>query len=268
MSYKLIIFDLDGTVVDQNLEIDSKDLRVIHAIQSQNIIVTIATGRILKAAAPFIEKLQVNHPVILYNGAVILDPRSTEVLWEKRITREKADFVLELAQSHNLNPLLYLKPSDDRFYVSEITSAIERFMAKDGITCWVVDNLCDFLTEDPIKIMIISNREKLNRFREELETKVGGLSVVFSEVNYLEILPPGISKGSGLIKLCELLEVPMSEVVAFGDNMNDAEMIEEAGLGVAMGTGPQALKAKADFVTSSVDEGGIREILYEIFPSL
>ena len=87
------------------------------------------------------------------------------------------------------------------------------------------------------------------------------MRAVQSEPTYLEILPPGISKGTALGEMLDVLGVAAGEVIAVGDNWNDLEMIEAAGLGVAMGHAPDGVRARADHVCGTADEEGVREVL-------
>src|SRR5438876_758942 len=87
------------------------------------------------------------------------------------------------------------------------------------------------------------------------------INSVFSEDTFLEILPQGSSKGAALEFVAQHLGIPLSEIIAVGDNLNDLEMIRTAGLGVAMGNAPPELRAQAGYVTSTNDEGGLAEVI-------
>ena len=87
------------------------------------------------------------------------------------------------------------------------------------------------------------------------------MHAVQSEPVYLEILPPGVSKGAALASMLDTLGLSAAETIAIGDNWNDVEMIEAAGLGVAMGQAPAGVRARADYVCRTADEGGVREVI-------
>lgn len=255
--FELFVFDLDGTLVDSTLRLSEGVRSFLASIRGEGKGITIATGRTFKAASPFIDELGIELPVILYNGAVIMDPKTKLILYERRIPRGEAEVALRILADFELHPELYLEPTDDIFYAPRITPPIADFMAKDKIPGKAVGDLLSFLgsvNRDPIKVLIIGEREELVRFKEQFLAARPRAAVVFSESNYLEILPLEASKGRALKRLCDLLGIPPAKTVAFGNNMNDAEMLEIAGLGIAMSTAPEELKDKADLVINSVDE--------------
>lgn len=263
--YRAVLFDLDGTLVKPDLTIDSEDTRFIHKLSQDNVTISLATGRVLKAATPFIEELNVTAPVILYNGAVLVDPPNRKVVWSKRIDSSLTRSVLNVLKEHYLEIQVYTSPTDDGFFVEEITEPIKRFMKKDKIKAREVDSLGKVVSEGVVKFLNIGEREELKECKEKLLRKFPTLTVVLSERNYLEVLPPEVSKGEGLKRWSKFQGIPPESIVAFGDNMNDLELLSYAGWGVAMGSAPSAVKRTADQVTDSVEEGGIRRALVDIF---
>ena len=103
--------------------------------------------------------------------------------------------------------------------------------------------------------------EELAQFAQAYSERVNDAVLVSSEANYLEILPAGVSKGNALKYLAEYLRIPLREIIAVGDNLNDVEMLSEAGLGVAMGNAHPELKKVADHVTDSNDNDGVAKLI-------
>lgn len=266
-SYRAILFDLDGTLVRDDLEINSKDIQFINKLRKSNIEISIATGRILKAANPFIKQLNITAPVILYNGAVVMGPTDKTVLWCKKINPPQAQSALKILQEFNLDIQIYSKPNDEGFFVSEVTKAIKQFTNKDKIPAKKVENLEEVVPGGVVKFLNIGKRGSLKRCMVKLKNEVPDLTFILSEYNYLEVLPSGVSKGTGLKKWSEIKNVSLESTVAFGDNMNDLELLKTAGLGVAMATAPTAVKEVTDLTTESVEERGIRKALVKIFGS-
>ena len=255
LPFDLAVFDLDGTLVRRDLTIAPESLDKLFHLQARGLKTTVATGRMLKAALPYIRQARVTLPVILYNGSIVLDPGSRDVLYERRIPCAQARIALQLAKAFPIDPQLYVHPSDEEFFVSHLSPNARAFSAKDGIQPKVVGDLEAFLEADPLKLLIIGERPQLLRFRAQVIERKLDLSTVLSEHDFLEILPAGSSKGTALVHLCTRLGLSLERVVAFGDNPNDAEMLSVAGLGVAMGSGAQELKENADLVVDSVAEG-------------
>lgn len=260
LPFDLAVFDLDGTLVRRDLTIAKTSLSGLHSLQRQGLQVTVATGRILKAAAPYIHQARIDLPVILYNGSIVLDPCSKKVLYERRIQRSHAIAALNCVRAYPVDPQLYLQPTDEVFFVEKLTPLTAAFTQKDGIAAQVVGNLENFLDVDPLKILIIGERSDLLQLKDQMLNQGLQLDPVLSEHNFLELLPPGSSKGAALAQLCASLDIPLSRVVAFGDNLNDVEMLQAAGLGVAMASGAEGLKNQADLVVDSVIDG-----LHQVF---
>src|SRR5438876_11636593 len=112
-----------------------------------------------------------------------------------------------------------------------------------------------------MKILIIGGRPDLLAVRDRIARLPISINSVCSEDTFLEILPQGSSKGAALEFVAQHLGIPLSEIIAVGDNLNDLEMIRTAGLGVAMGNAPPELRAQAGYVTSTNDEGGLAEVI-------
>ena len=258
MSYKLAVCDIDGTLVDGQKEIPPINHEMIGAFKRGGGHFSLATGRIEKSVKRYCRELEVDVPVILYNGARIYNPIKDEVIREHCLIQQDVRRALELLEEIPLDPIFY---SGGEAYVREVTDNIRNFQNGDGYLCELVDSL-DFLVEKQVtKILMIGDGNSIDAFREQFDSD-GDL--VQSEYNYLEILPTGVNKGTALEELAEYLGLSLGEIVCFGDNPNDMEMIRTAGLGVAMDNAHEELKANADLIAPSHDMGGVGRILDKI----
>ncbi len=158
-----------------------------------------------------------------------------------------------------VSPMAYIA---DRIYAERITPDLEAYMGKDGMRVEAVGSFDHLPADGHMKFLIIGEPDRLAALGSALDA-VGGHAVnwVTSERTYLEVLPPGVNKGRALAFLAEHLGVTLDRVLAVGDNMNDLEMIRAAGVGVAMGSGPPALREAAGYVAPSSDEDGFAEAL-------
>jgi Cof subfamily protein (haloacid dehalogenase superfamily) len=252
---KLLVFDLDGTLLDRNQRVPAKLRTLLLQLRAEGIETTIATGRIHAAAAPFIRSLEIGIPVILFNGALLAEPDGTPRSVHS-LPLSDALAALEIARDHPIHPQLYLRPIDRCFYAGELTEPLREFSRKDGIPSQVVGDLAAYLRAaalDPMKLLFVGPREQLIRFREEFRSVAPDPTCVLSETTYLEILPPGITKGVALLELSQAIGVPTDQMIAFGDNHNDAEMIEAAGVGVAMSTAPARMRECAQAVAVDLE---------------
>jgi len=230
MNFELFVFDLDGTLLDNNGVISSTTRRVLEKIKGQ-ARVSLATGRSLFSAKPYID-LKISEPVILYHGAVVFCLVTHQVLREIRLCPQSAQTVLRLAQDFPVDVQLYRSVDDPRVYVRSISQDILKFAEKEGLPIHVVSNYEKLAQKGLLKLLFIGEKEVLAELSMALRD--AEVNVVFSEANYLEVLPPGVSKGTSLVWLCERLGIPLERGVAVGDQESDVPMFERVGLGVVM----------------------------------
>jgi Cof subfamily protein (haloacid dehalogenase superfamily) len=256
---RLVVADIDGTLLTREREITPGMLTAVRAAQAEGVRVCLATGRIWLSARQYFERLGADPPAILYNGGLVYDFHTEAVLRRTHLDYEHARAVLEiLREVPEVQPHLY---AGDRVYTGRVNELTDRYRRKDSVQVEEVGDLVAFLPRDPMKILIIGARPDLERAVSRIRTISMPINTVFSEETYLEILPVGSSKGVALEFVAAHLGIPLSDVMAVGDNLNDLEMVRAAGLGVAMGNAPEALKSAADTVTRTNDEEGLRDVI-------
>jgi Cof subfamily protein (haloacid dehalogenase superfamily) len=263
MRYRLLVADIDGTLVNAAREITPQVHEAVARARARGVRVCLATGRIWPSARRFVEGLGADPPAILYNGGLIYDFTRDEVWLRTSLPREQAIDALRIIRRHPAaQPHLYV---DDRVYIPTMTEATAHYQRKDSLWAEPVGDLADWLAADaarvPMKILIIGQRPVLEAIAGELATLPYPINTVYSDAEYLEVLPPGVNKGAALAALARRLGIEREAIIAVGDNLNDLEMIEYAGLGVAMVNAPAALRARADVVAPSNDDHGLREVI-------
>jgi Cof subfamily protein (haloacid dehalogenase superfamily) len=258
-NYRLVVADIDGTLVTRDRQITPGVLSVVREAQARGVRVCLATGRIWLSARHYFERLGADPPAILYNGGLVYDFRTDTVLRRIHLDYAHARAVLEiLREVPEVQPHLY---AGDRVYTGRVNELTDRYRRKDSVQVEEVGDLVAFLPRDPMKILIVGARADLERAVARIQTIPMPINTVFSEETYLEILPVGSSKGVALEFVAARLGIPLAEVIAVGDNLNDLEMLRTAGLGVAMGNAPEALQTAADAVTRTNDEEGFRDVI-------
>lgn len=250
--YRLFAFDLDGTLLAPDGSLPPEAEAFVKELSCQ-ARVTLATGRSLASARRYALRLEINAPAILYHGAVIWDFAVGKALLERRIPPKLARRALEVAACFPLHVQLYRAAEDPAVYVERVTAPVREFARKESlpVRTAALDRLAD---EAPLKFLLIGEPAVLPNVGEALREEVPALTVVRAEREYLEVLPPGVDKGTALEWLCARLGIPLSQVVAVGDQESDLPMIERAGLGVAMAHAPEVVKTKADRVVEAVWE--------------
>ncbi len=262
MKYKLIVSDIDGTLVNSSRQISDRTKIAIHKFQSLGGVFAIATGRIEESAKGFYNELQLDSPAILYNGAKIVELKNNKCLMESILEEEHFSQAVKLLSELNYDAIVY---SNGKAYVRNINDTIRTYMEKDSVQCIQVDDFMSCIEGKPNKILIIGDSSILAKFLVDFESRCKiKPNAVKSEANYLEILPRNTSKGEALKNLAEHLKIPMEQIAAAGDNMNDYEMLREAGLGIAVSNAVPRLFDAADLIAKSNDEDGIAEIIERI----
>ncbi|KYZ76601.1 hypothetical protein AXX12_09230 [Anaerosporomusa subterranea] len=259
MRCKLIVSDLDGTLLDKQQAIPKHTKDLIAEFQSGGGLFSIATGRMEMSVAKYIKELAITVPIILYNGAKIVHPGKALALREHTLDCGIARTVLGLVKRYPWDVLLYQNQS---LYVEKGTDVIRRYAAKDGVNWQEVGDLLAFLEGAPTKLLIIGDDRGFSGFVEECVRACGRMiNTVRSERSYLEVLPDNVSKGKALLELCSILGVKPSQTVALGDHLNDLSMIQAAGLGVAVANAHEYLKQQAGYVTTGEDTDGVAEVI-------
>lgn len=259
MKVQLLVVDLDGTLLTSDRQIPPGVVSAVQAAQARGVRVCVATGRIWPSAEPYIRRVGADPPTILYNGGMVFDFRTNTVLRRVPLAYEHARVVLEVLRGFpQVQPHLYV---GDEVYVGRINALSKQYQRKNGIPVVEVGDLLAFLPPEPMKILIVGERPDLVAVHEAILALPVRVNSVFSEETYLEVLPIGSSKGEALKFVAQILQIPPAAIVAVGDNLNDLEMLQFAGLGVAVGNADEELRAQAGYVAATNDEEGVREVI-------
>jgi hypothetical protein len=258
LPYRFLALDLDDTLLNDKGHISPRNSAAIRAAQARGVVVTLATGRMYRSARVFAEELGVVVPLITYNGALVKD-NAGRVYLDRPLPLTAARIALNVARKHDVHVNLFL---DDELYVDRDDEWTERYRRSSGVNPHFVSDLEDVLTRAPNKVLFIAEPERLQSLRPELTARLGSEArVTSSKPTFLEIIHPEVSKRSGIEYLLAFFGICPEEAVAVGDNYNDLEMIDLAGLGVAMGNAPPEVKAKADYITASNTEDGVAQVI-------
>lgn len=259
MNTRLLAVDLDGTLLTSTRSIPAGVVEAVAAAQARGVRVTVATGRIWPSAEPYVLGVGADPPTILYNGGMVYDFRTGAILRRVPLAYDHARAVLELLRNFpQVQPHLYV---GDQVYIGRSNALSDYYKQKNGISVAEVGDLLAFLPADPMKILIVGERDALVVVHDAIAALPLPIHTVYSEETYLEVLPPGSSKGAALEFMAQTLRIPPSAIVAVGDNLNDLEMIQFAGVGVAMGNADEVLQRHAEYVTRTNDEEGVRDVI-------
>lgn len=254
MNFKLIAADMDGTLLNDNKIITEATLQVIKAAVKGGAVFVFATGRPPAAVSSYQKLIGTAFPVIAYNGAMILDG-SGSVIFEQSLSAGAARSILRRASEYNTTAFIW---SHNRLFVNKLNSRAARYkinVITEPLLCTDEEAL---IREGITKILWFDTPGRSAMFQKELAGKLtADTTFCPSTPEYLEFFNSGVSKGRSLLRLAASLGIKREEIIAFGDNYNDLEMIEYAGLGVAMANAPEEIKAAADFVTRNNNDDGV-----------
>ena len=240
-NYRLVALDMDGTLLNDRLEISERNAAAIRKALDAGVAVCLATGRGVQNVLPYTDQLGLTTPMITVNGSEIWH-RPGELhrrtLMDEAVVRRLRELALE-------SDVWYWAYAVDGIYNRE------RWVATED----------EARTKQWLKFGYYSEDAKLLAGIRETVASWGGLELTNSSELNIELNPLGMTKGAALRELCGMLGIETKQAIAMGDSLNDLSMIREAGLGVAMGNAQQAVKDEADAVTLDNNEDGVAAII-------
>ncbi|PMB51287.1 hydrolase [Fischerella thermalis CCMEE 5201] len=262
IAIKLLVLDIDGTIAGESNNISEPVKEAITAAKAQGIKVAIATGRMFRSALRFHQDIGSTLPLIAYQGAWIQDPASQQMYQHLPVSREMAQQLLDYFEQPELRSLLSVHfYINDQLYVREITTETQLYAERSRIKPIAVGDLRQVLTTyEPTKILALCDDTDI------IDNLLGSLSRQYtpaelyltkSVATFFEATNPFANKGVAVRYLAEeLLGLQPNNVMTIGDNFNDLEMLEYAGIGVAMGNAPSQVQAIANWIAPSVEQDG------------
>ena len=261
LDIQLLVLDIDGTIAGQSNDIREPVKQAIAQAQAKGIQVAIATGRMYCSALRFHQEIGSTLPMLAYQGAWIQDPATQKIYQHLPLSRTTAEQLLDYFETEPLRSLLSVHfYINDQLYVREITPETKVYAQRAEIVPLPVGDLRQALTAEPTKVLALCEDtaiidQLLGSLRQQYTP--AELYLTKSVATFFEATHPGANKGTGVRYLAEeILGLAAHNVMAIGDNFNDVEMLEYAGLGVAMGNAPDGVKAIAKWVAPGVEQDG------------
>jgi Cof subfamily protein (haloacid dehalogenase superfamily) len=259
---KAVALDLDGTLLSDDHTISTANKNAVKAVELQGKKIVITTGRSYRALLPYALDLGINGPVVCYNGAAVYQHPSGEKLIEYPLSEKWAPILIEKARENNIHLHFFI---DEIWYYENEREEVETYSERCGFK-GVLKNFDDISNLSCTKAMFVGEPEALQKIYKELKNEIGeGIYMAFSSSTFLEIMRKGVSKAKALKETLESQNIQLSEVIAFGDGMNDLEMIQQTALGYAMSNGSEGLKKATPFIAPPNSENGVSQVLKELF---
>ncbi|MBI1240088.1 Cof-type HAD-IIB family hydrolase [Umezakia ovalisporum] len=259
---KLLVLDIDGTISGESNTLSPAVKQAIAAVQDQGIQVAIATGRMYCSALRFHQEINSVLPLAAYQGAWIQDPANQKIHRHWAVSKDIAHQLLDYFEQPHLRALLSVHfYINDQLYVRDLTKESQIYAERSGITPIPVGDLRRVLTNEPTKILALcEDTELIKQLFGDLRRQYtpAELYLTTSVATFFEATNPLVNKGTAVRYIAEeLLGLQSSNVMAIGDNFNDLEMLEYAGIGVAMGNAPPGVQAMAQWVAPTVEKDGV-----------
>lgn len=257
--YKMLCLDIDGTLLNSMNKISEMTKENISAAEKQGVIVVLVSARMPKGIVYLQKELGIEQAIICYSGSLIMG-KSGGVILNRFIPINIVNVIHDLTEEMNIHMSLY---KDDQWYIqgddkwSKQESNITHITPKITDFCQLLDKWQKY-NLGPNKILCMSNPDNINVLNRKISRKLSScINVYPSKPTYLEIMPNLASKTSAIEYLSTKLNISRTEIITIGDNYNDVDMIQYAGLGIAMGNAPDKVKSYADDVTLSNDDDGV-----------
>ncbi len=290
--YKLVTVDLDGTLLNSYGDVTEYTKQVINKVQDKGVEIMIASGRPIDSIKTIAEEINSTKYFIAGNGAIIYDIKNDKIIYEKYIPRSKVLEIAKVCEENNISYNIYTEESiitqDLKYNVLYYYKENLKKDANKITTIIKVDNILEYVKKEEnlkcLKITVCDEnqtifRSIIRRLRaienidvmdvSHMSRKVfkHGTEDITIEYFYTEISSTQVNKWQAIKYLLPILEISPEEVIGIGDNINDKQMIENAGLGICMGQSTPVIKEISDKITDSNIDDGVGKVLDEIFLS-
>ena len=291
--YKLVVIDLDGTMLNSYGVVTNETKEVIKKVEKQGVEVVVASGRPIDSIKEIAKEIQSKNYFIAGNGAIIYDIKNDEIIYEKTLSKEKVLEIIKICEDNSISYNIYTeneilatslkynvlyyhkenlkKEESKKTKINLVKNMYEYIQNKEDVKFLKI-TICDeskaVFNSIIRKIKEIKEIEVLEISHMSRKTIKQGTEEFEISYYYTEISAGDVDKWNAIEFLMEKLKIKREEIMAIGDNLNDRKMIENAGLGVAMGQSTPTILELADEVTSSNDEEGISKILQKYYKNI
>ena len=284
--YKLIAIDIDGTLINSYGEITNENKNAVKKANEAGINVILASGRNYATIQNFSNDLNLNKYAICGNGSSIYDIKNNKVIYEKTLSKEKVLDIIKICEENSIYYNIYTESSilTQKLNYNTLVYYNENLKKQDGKKTYIniIENLYDYVKESEIdkylKVTICDDSQVI--FKNILKTlkNIRGIDVldvehmsrkiiktgsteIKVEYFYTEVTAENTDKWNAIKFLAKELGIENKEVLTIGDNINDKTMIENAGLGIAMGNSTPSIKEVADCVVNDNDSSGVAQAI-------
>lgn len=265
--YRLIAFDMDGTLLNSQKKITDKTCEAIQKAIDAGVIVILNTGRCVAELEEYMDILDGIQYVNSTSGALVYDRKNDKDIYSSALDVNTVKRILDIVSTEDVMIDFLTRESivqrDKIEKMKQYDMEIYRDMFERVTVKW--EDVCGQYLENPFPVSKLNiyhtSEEARNRTRKKIVELQLGVEMVNAETTSIEISANGIDKGIGLEKLCQYLNIPLSQTIVVGDADNDIGAMKKAGLAVAMGNANQRIKELADVIVADNDHDGCKEVI-------
>lgn len=282
--YKLIAIDIDGTLLNSYGEVSNENKQAINMAIQKNVEVVLTSGRMPKAILPIADEVNANKYIISGNGASVYDVQNNEVIYSNYMSKEKTLEIIDICEKNNMfynlytNDVILTKSLNYNilYYNNENKKHTEDKKIKINIINDIYKYVQEYQENDFLKFTICDSDEiifksVMNKLREikdvdvlevsHMSRKIINYGSQEHEISYFytEITNKNVNKWNALKELIKKLGIKQEEVIAIGDNINDKDMIINAGVGIATGNSSPKVQEIADETVADNNQNGVAE---------
>lgn len=262
--YKLAALDMDGTLLNSQKDITTSTIETIKKALKLNKYIVLSTGRALDELRDYNQQLADIPYGILASGALIYDFKNNKIIHHETFSASQINKIFEVIDQENIMIHFF---SNGRSIVSKKDISN---MAKYQMSIYqpmftrvatTVNDIVDYAKNHPIEKINLYHQNESTRTKTFDKLKNLSLSFAFAETTSLEISPSNVTKGTGLIKLCDYLDIDLNQTIAVGDADNDLDVLKTGGLAVAMKNANDNVKKICDVIVNDNDHDGCKEAI-------
>jgi len=255
LSIKLIACDMDGTLLNKERKISVGNIKAIEGALKAGIKVTIATGRMFSSVQHYAQELGLDIPLVVYNGAMVKEAMSGKELGAWPVPVGVANKILAFCRDRNVYIHAYI---DDVLWVRADSEFARYYSNFAGVKFEIHGEELFKLPKAPHKLLVMTKDGQCDKVHTELEQNFKNLvHITSSQKNFLEIIDTKTSKWNAIKTIAEQWGIKQEEIMCIGDSNNDAEMVANAGIGVAMGNANDRIKDLSKIITGTNNNDGV-----------
>ncbi len=262
MNYKMIVTDLDDTLLNDKKEISNVDLEAIKKAEESGIKFILCSGRptfAMRGLAKEIEAEKYESYILSFNGSIITECKTGKNIFEASLEKEDLHLMYDLSKKYNTHILTYI---NDEIISETESEYIDVEVDLTKMNHKVVKSFKEYVDRGAVKCMLLAEPTYLKEVEKKIKEEYSDrYTIAISKPFFLEITKLGIDKGVGVKKLAEILNIPIEEVIAVGDSFNDIPMLDAAGTSIAVENANEEIKNRVDYITKSNNDGGIAHVI-------